>query len=207
MKQTNASCGIVAAAGTEEMMQSILLVLRDVQKAIPSTGLPLRVTKAYTSAEIRQALSPAGSAPPPDILLCSLTGKGAMSIDDLLMLSGRNPHLQIILLTGKDAREQIAFRCRKYPVYVFSLPLRRQILEEVLRMNLFMSGRVLEKESELQRMRKKLKEVGIVTKAKCLLIQMRQMTEEEAHYYLEKRAMDEGLSKKEVAAAVIRLYS
>ena len=69
MKQTNASCGIVAAAGTEEMMQSILLVLRDVQKAIPSTGLSLRVTKAYTSAEIRQALSPAGSAPPPDILL------------------------------------------------------------------------------------------------------------------------------------------
>ena len=207
MKQTNASCGIVAAAGTEEMMQSILLVLRDVQKAIPSTGLPLRVTKAYTSAEILQALSPAGSAPPPDILLCSLTGKGAMSIDDLLMLSGRNPLLQIILLTGKDAREQIAFRCRKYPVYVFSLPLRRQILEEVLRMNLFMSGRVLEKESELQRMRKKLNEVGIVTKAKCLLIQMRQMTEEEAHYYLEKRAMDEGLSKKEVAAAVIRLYS
>ena len=207
MKQTNASCGIVAAAGTEEMMQSILLVLRDVQKAIPSTGLSLRVTKAYTSAEIRQALSSAGSAPPPDILLCSLTGKGAMSIDDLLMLSGRNPLLQIILLTGKDAREQIAFRCRKYPVYVFSLPLRRQILEEVLRMNLFMSGRVLEKESELQRMRKKLNEVGIVTKAKCLLIQMRQMTEEEAHYYLEKRAMDEGLSKKEVAAAVIRLYS
>ena len=136
-----------------------------------------------------------------------VTGKGSFSIDDLLMISGRNPHLQIILLTGKDAREQIAFRCRKYPVYVFSLPLRRQILEEVLRMNLFMSGRVLEKESELQRMRKKLNEVGIVTKAKCLLIQMRQMTEEEAHYYLEKRAMDEGLSKKEVAAAVIRLYS
>lgn len=207
MKQTNASCGIVAAAGTEEMMQSILLVLRDVQKAIPSTGLSLRVTKAYTSAEIRQALSPAGSAAPPGILVCSLAGKGSFSIDDLLMLSGRNPHLQIILLTGKDVREQIAFRCRKYPVYVFSLPLRRQILEEVLRMNLFMSGRVLEKESELQRMRKKLNEVGIVTKAKCLLIQMRQMTEEEAHYYLEKRAMDEGLSKKEVAAAVIRLYS
>jgi hypothetical protein len=38
MKQTNASCGIVAAAGTEEMMQSILLVLRDVQKASESTG-------------------------------------------------------------------------------------------------------------------------------------------------------------------------
>ena len=207
MKQTNASCGIVAAAGTEEMMQTILQVLRDVQKAAESTGPSLRVTKAYTLAEIRQAMSPAGSAAPPGILLCSLTGKGALSIDDLLMLSGRNPHLLIILLTGKDAREKIAFRCRKYPIYVFSLPLRRQILEEILRMLLFMSGRILDKEGELQRMRKKLNEVGIVTKAKCLLIQMRQMTEEEAHYYLEKRAMDEGLPKKEVAAAVIRLYS
>ena len=57
MKQTNASCGIVAAAGTEEMMQSILLVLRDVQKASESTGPSLRVTRAYTLAEIRQAMS------------------------------------------------------------------------------------------------------------------------------------------------------
>ena len=207
MKQTNASCGIVAAAGTEEMMQSILLVLRDVQKASESTGPSLRVTRAYTLAEIRQAVSPAGAAAPPGILLCSMTGTGSFSIDDLLMISGRNPHLQIILLTGKEAREKIAFRCRKYPIYAFSLPLRRQILEEILRMQLFMSGRILDKEGELQRMRKKLNEVGIVTKAKCLLIQMRQMTEEEAHYYLEKRAMDEGLPKKEVAAAVIRLYS
>lgn len=207
MKQTNASCGIVAAAGTEEMMQSILLVLRDVQKASESTGPSLRVTKAYTLAEIRQAMSPAGASAPPGILLCSLTGKGSFSIDDLLMISGRNPHLQIILLTGKDAREQIAFRCRKYPIYAFSLPLRRQILEEILRMLLFMSARILDKEGELQRMRKKLNEVGVVTKAKCLLIQMRQMTEEEAHYYLEKRAMDEGLPKKEVAAGIIRMYS
>ncbi|MDO5476943.1 MAG: ANTAR domain-containing protein [Eubacteriales bacterium] len=207
MKQKNASCGIVAAAGTEEMMQSILLVLHDVQKSTESTGPSLRVTKAYTPAEIRQALSPAGAAAAPGILICSLSGKGSFSVDDLLMLSGRNPRLQIILLTGKDAREKIAFRCRKYPIYAFSLPLRRQILEEMLRMQLFMAGRILDQEGELQRMHKKLNEVGIVTKAKCLLIQERQMTEEEAHHYLEKRAMDEGLPKMEVAAAVIRLFS
>lgn len=207
MKQMNASCGIVAAAGTEEMMQSILLVLRDVQKSTASTGLSLRISKAYTLAEIRQALSPAGAASPPGILLCSLSGKGALSIDDLLMISGRNPHLQIILLTGKDAREKIAFRCRKYPIYTFSLPLRRQILEELLRMLLFMSGRILDKEEELQRMRRKMNDMSVVTRAKCLLIQMRQMTEEEAHYYLEKRAMDEGSTKREIALAIISMYT
>ena len=74
-------------------------------------------------------------------------------------------------------------------------------------MLLVMSGRILVKEGELQRMHKKMSEVGIVTKTKCVLIRMRQMTEEEAHYYLEKRAMDEGLTKKEVAAGIIRMYS
>ena len=77
----------------------------------------------------------------------------------------------------------------------------------MLRMCLTMRSRLMEKEEELQRMRKKTNEMSIVTKAKCLLIQMRQMTEEEAHYYLEKRAMDEGLSKREVAMGIINMYS
>ena len=35
-------------------------------------------------------------------------------------------------------------------------------------------------------------------------MQTRQMTEEEAHYYLEKEAMDRSLSKKEVAEEILR---
>ena len=73
-------------------------------------------------------------------------------------------------------------------------------------MLLFMSGRILEKEEELQRMRRKMNDMSVVTRAKCLLIQMRQMTEEEAHYYLEKRAMDEGSTKREIARGIINMY-
>ena len=64
-----------------------------------------------------------------------------------------------------------------------------------------------EKEEELQRMRKKTNEMSITTKAKCLLIQKRKMTEEQAHHYLEKKAMDEGLTKREVAVGIINMYS
>ena len=39
--------------------------------------------------------------------------------------------------------------------------------------------------------------------SKIHLMQTRQMTEEEAHYFLEKEAMDRSLSKKEVAEEVL----
>ena len=87
------------------------------------------------------------------------------------------------------------------------MPLRRQILTEMLRMLLYMRGRLMEKEDELQRMRRKMNEMSVVTRAKCLLIQMRQMTEEEAHYYLEKKAMDEGSTKREIAQGIINWYT
>ena len=74
-------------------------------------------------------------------------------------------------------------------------------------MNLTLRGRMMEKEVELQRLRKKMNELSVVTKAKCLLIQMRSMTEEEAHHYLERRAMEEGQTKMEIAAGIIRVYS
>ena len=35
-------------------------------------------------------------------------------------------------------------------------------------------------------------------------MQTRQMTEEEAHYYLEKEAMDRSLSKREVAEEILK---
>ena len=137
----------------------------------------------------------------------SMSRSDAACLDDLLLIAGKNPLLQIVLLVRSEVQAQIAYRCRNYQIYVLSLPLRRQVLTEMLRMLLHMRGRLMEKEEELQRMRRKMNEMGVVTRAKCLLIQMRQMTEEEAHYYLEKKAMDEGSTKREIALGIINLYT
>ncbi len=178
------------------MMKAILTVLRDLQTSLAHTGLQLRVTQAGTITEIKQQMAPPGARACPELLLFSMSARDTACIDDLLLLAGKNPQLQTVLLVRREVQAQLAYRCRKYQIYVLSLPLRTQILTEMLRMCLTMRSRLMEKE-----------EMSIVTKAKCLLIQMRQMTEEEAHYYLEKRAMDEGLSKREVAMGIINMYS
>jgi response regulator NasT len=188
-------------------MRAILQILADVQTLTRSSGPPLCILQARTVTEIAQAASSPAAAAPPEILLFGMSRKESAAMDDLLMVSSRNPQMQIILLVGKEVEAQIGYRCRNYPVYVMTLPLRRRILTEMVRLILNMRARLMEREEELKRMRKRLNEISVTTRAKCLLIQMRQMTEDQAHYYLEKRAMDDGLTKMEVAAQIIREYT
>ena len=45
-----------------------------------------------------------------------------------------------------------------------------------------------------------------MNRAKWSLIECLKMTEEQAHRYIEKQAMDERLSKRAVAEAIIKTY-
>ena len=53
----------------------------------------------------------------------------------------------------------------------------------------------------------KVEEMRLVNRAKWLLISELKMTEDDAHHYIEKRAMDLCVSKKEVAKDIIKIYS
>ena len=57
------------------------------------------------------------------------------------------------------------------------------------------------------KMQQKLKDIRIVDKAKCLLIQYEGMTEEDAHRRIEKQAMDRRLPKREIAEEILASYS
>ena len=59
------------------------------------------------------------------------------------------------------------------------------------------------RESSLQR---KLGDTKLVNRAKLLLITRLQMSEAEAHRYIEKTAMDNGESRRDVALRLIRTY-
>ena len=52
----------------------------------------------------------------------------------------------------------------------------------------------------------KLEEIRLVNRAKWVLIDELKMTENEAHRYIEKKAMDSCCSKREVAEGIIKTY-
>ena len=55
-------------------------------------------------------------------------------------------------------------------------------------------------------MQEKIEEIKLVNHAKWLLIEAREMTEEEAHRFLEKTVMDQGITKRAAAQRIISEY-
>ena len=48
--------------------------------------------------------------------------------------------------------------------------------------------------------------MGLIDRAKCVLIQVLGMTEPQAHRYIEKQAMDMRVSKRQVAEELLKTY-
>ena len=61
-------------------------------------------------------------------------------------------------------------------------------------------------EKKNQALQEKMQDIRTVNRAKWLLIERHRMTEEDAHYFIEKQAMDMRLSRREVAENIIRSY-
>jgi response regulator NasT len=67
-----------------------------------------------------------------------------------------------------------------------------------------MERRLKELSLENEKLEKKLQDERYISRAKALLIERKQMTETDAHKYLEHTAMNQGLTRREVAIRVIR---
>jgi response regulator NasT len=66
--------------------------------------------------------------------------------------------------------------------------------------------RVSKLQNENKILRSKLQEISLIDRAKCILIQYLNMTEQQAHRYIEKQAMDLRQSKLITAENILKTY-
>ena len=92
-------------------------------------------------------------------------------------------------------------------VYTLSKPLSRNSLSNALEWMTATRERLRNLEKKTLSLEEKMKEIRIVNRAKWLLISALGMDESQAHRYIEKKAMDSSVSKKEVADLIIKTYS
>ena len=194
MKGRSKTCYILAAAGKEESIQ----LLRQILKGVSGAG-QLRIQQAVTLEQIRRGVSGAGAQAPADLLIAVMPLSDGTGVEGIIDVAQRHPQLM-----SQEAYEQVTYQCRNQQIFVIAMPFKRQVLAEAASFMLRIRTVIDDKDKELARMRKNLNEIRIITSAKIRLMQTRQMTEEEAHYYLEKEAMDRSLSKKEVAEEILR---
>lgn len=199
MKGRNKTCNVLVAAGKEESIQ----LLRQILRSVSGAG-QLRVLQAATLEQIRRSVSGAGAQAPADLLIAVMPLSDGTGVEGIIDVAQRHPQLMTILLVRQEAYEQVSYQCRNQQVFVIAMPFKRQVLAEAASFMLRLRTVMDDKDKELARLRKNLSEIRVITSAKIRLVQTRQMTEEEAHYYLEKEAMDRSLTKKEVAEEILQ---
>lgn len=91
-------------------------------------------------------------------------------------------------------------------IYTIARPTSKTVIETALDWMIATRERLKKFEKKTLSTEEKMMEIRTVNRAKWLLIEKEHMTEQEAHRYIEKRAMDLCVSKGSIAEEIIRTY-
>ena len=91
-------------------------------------------------------------------------------------------------------------------VLVIARPINRHLFHHYLQFTDCFRTRMLRVERENEKLKTMVEDMKVLDRAKLLLVTCLNMSEEQAHRYLEKQAMDLRVSRLEVAKQVIQTY-
>ena len=113
----------------------------------------------------------------------------------------------VILVCIPSSYEAASSKLENDGVFVLSSEMGRKMLIYAVKLMSAVNLRLVNAVPQAERMQQKLKDIRVIDKAKCLLIQYERLTEEEAHRHIEKKAMDLRVSRREVAETILKSYS
>ena len=91
-------------------------------------------------------------------------------------------------------------------VVVVTKPISRAVFYQSLHLVNSVRHRIYALQKENRQLRQRLEDLRVISRAKCLLIAEKHMSEDEAHSYIEKKAMDFRQSKRDIADEIIRSF-
>jgi len=112
----------------------------------------------------------------------------------------------VILLVKSEIADEVSAKVEDFGVFVLPKPLSRQMFFQALKLMAASRNRLLGLQNENVRLQRKIEDIRLVDRAKCVLIQHLNLTEAQAHRYIEKQAMDRRITKREVAEGILNTY-
>lgn len=125
---------------------------------------------------------------------------------ELAMEAAEQTMAAVLLLVKAELADTVADRVEASGVMVIAKPVSRQVFEQAQRFALAARNRLTALHAENERLEKKMAELRLIDRAKCVLIQYLGMTEQQAHRHIEKQAMDTRQTKAIVARNILATY-
>ena len=102
--------------------------------------------------------------------------------------------------------EEITEKVEDYGVITVAKPISRQMFWSALKLARVTQRRLTMARRENAKQQKKIEDLKLVSRAKLVLISYAGMSEEEAHKYVERQAMEERKTRRAVAEEILREY-
>jgi len=113
----------------------------------------------------------------------------------------------VMLLVKAEHFPELNAKTAPLGVLCISKPTSAPVISQSLTLICAMREKLRRMEQKAASIEDKMEEIRLTNKAKWLLVEQLKMTEPDAHRYIQKTAMDKGLSKRAVAESIIRMYS
>ena len=121
--------------------------------------------------------------------------------------TGADTNSGVLLCINADLFEEVTDKCEEYGVLTISKPTSRQIVKQSLKLLEATRRRLHRMEKKTASFEEKLAEIKEINRAKWLLIENLNMSENDAHKYIERSAMDTRRPKIDIAREIIEEYT
>ncbi len=112
----------------------------------------------------------------------------------------------ILLLVKQEYYDRACYKTEDKGVFTLVKPNTRQGIYSAVKLLTAVSARLSRMEKKNLSLQEKMADIRIVNRAKWALITNLNMSETDAHYYIERLAMDSSISRREAAERIIRTY-
>lgn len=110
----------------------------------------------------------------------------------------------VLLFIKSEYYADVSDRVRTYGVLTLRKPSPRDTVSQALDWVKATRERIRLTEQKTMTLKEKMEEIKVVNRAKWILIDTYHFSEQDAHRYIEKQAMDQCVSKKKIAETIIQ---
>ena len=112
-------------------------------------------------------------------------------------------HTGVLILTPREIYDAVVDHVTDRGILVLPKPADRKEIENSIRLLTAIQDRIRNVRFEVEKLQDKMDEMRLINKAKFFLVEEKHMTEDEAHRYIGKYAMDHGISRYRAALDIL----
>ena len=113
---------------------------------------------------------------------------------------------QVILIVKSEYFDEISAICEEDGVLTVAKPVNRTIFWSALKLAGSAQKQLQRVQAENDSLKQRIEDIRITDRAKYMLISTMNMSEQDAHRYIEKQAMDKRTTKRAIAEEILKEY-